>query len=134
MTLCDPMDFSRRKYWSGLPFPFPGSLPDPGIKPRSLALYLDSLPSELPGNPLIVKLFIINSVFLSVVLTASSVKILCVSVIFSGCPKLFHLSFYPALILFIFNYYTFIIFQDLCQDRSLLLFMIFRNGWTVFGS
>ena len=98
-----------------------GNLHDPGIKPRSLALYLDSLPSELPGKPPIVKLVIINSVFLPVVLTASSVKILCISVIFSGCPKLFHLYSIPALILFIFNYYTFIILQDLCQDRSPML-------------
>ena len=54
------------------------------------------LPSELPGKPPVVKLFIINSVFLPVVLTASCVKILCISVIFSGCPKLFHLSFYSC--------------------------------------
>ena len=40
----------------------------------------------------------------------------------------------PVLILFIFNYDTLIIFQDLCQDRSPMLLMIFRNGWTVFGS
>ena len=31
------MDFSRREYWSGLPFPFPGDLPNPGIKPAFLA-------------------------------------------------------------------------------------------------
>ena len=39
--------FSRQKYWSGLPFPSPGNLPDPGIKPRSPALQADSLPTEL---------------------------------------------------------------------------------------
>ena len=43
-TLCDPMDtrlfigFSRQEYWSGLPFPSPGNLPDPGIEPRSPTL------------------------------------------------------------------------------------------------
>ena len=48
-SLCNPMDsslhqdppsmgFSRQEYWSGLPFPSPGNLPDPGIKPRSPAL------------------------------------------------------------------------------------------------
>ena len=31
-----PMEFSRRKYWSGLPFPIPGCLPDPGIQPAPL--------------------------------------------------------------------------------------------------
>ena len=36
--------FSRQEYWSGLPFPSPGDLPDPGIKPRTPALQADSLP------------------------------------------------------------------------------------------
>ena len=40
------MGFYRREYWSGLPFPPPGDLPDPGIKPRSLALHAGSLLSE----------------------------------------------------------------------------------------
>ena len=43
--------FSRQEYWSGLPFPFPGDLPDPGIKPGSPALQADSLLTELPGKP-----------------------------------------------------------------------------------
>ena len=43
------MEFSRQEYWSGLPFPSPGDLPDPGIEPRSSALQADSLPSEPPG-------------------------------------------------------------------------------------
>jgi len=42
------MGFSRQGYWSGLPFPSPGDLPNAGIKPRSLALQADSLPSEPP--------------------------------------------------------------------------------------
>ena len=41
------MGFSRQGYWSGLPFPFPGDLPDPGIKPRSSALQADFLPTNL---------------------------------------------------------------------------------------
>ena len=40
------MGFSRQEYWSGLPFPSPGDLPDPGIKPRSPAFQADALPSE----------------------------------------------------------------------------------------
>ena len=47
-----PMEFSRQEYWSGLPFPPPGDLPDPGIKPKAPALQADSLPSEPPGKPL----------------------------------------------------------------------------------
>ena len=44
------MGFSRQEYWSGLPFPFPEDLPNPGIEPGSLALQADSLPTELPGK------------------------------------------------------------------------------------
>ena len=40
------MGFSRQQYWSGLPFPSPGDLPDPGIEPRSPTLQTDALPSE----------------------------------------------------------------------------------------
>ena len=46
------MGFSRQKYWSGLPFPSPEDLPDPGVKPRSPALQADALTSEPPGKPL----------------------------------------------------------------------------------
>ena len=56
-VFCDPVDcnlagssvhglLQARKYWSGLPFPSPGDLPDPGIEPGSLALQADILPSE----------------------------------------------------------------------------------------
>ena len=56
-TLCDPMDgarqaplftgFSRQEYWSGLPFPSPGNLLNPGIEPRSPALQADSSPEAM---------------------------------------------------------------------------------------
>ena len=53
-TLCNPMvesmEFSRPEYWSGLPFPSPRDLPNPGIKRRSPALQADSLPAEPPGK------------------------------------------------------------------------------------
>ena len=42
--------FSRQGYWSGLPFPSPGDLPDPGIEPRSPALQTDSSLTELQGG------------------------------------------------------------------------------------
>ena len=41
----------QARYWSGLSFPSPGDLPDPGIKPRSPASQADALPSEPPGKP-----------------------------------------------------------------------------------
>ena len=61
LTLCELMDcslpgssihgFSRQEYWSGLPFPSPSDLPNPGIEPRSPTLQADTLPSEPPGSP-----------------------------------------------------------------------------------
>ena len=67
-TLCDlwtvahqaplSMRFSRQEYWSGLPFPPPGDLPDPGIEPRSPALQADSLTSEPPGKPRCMYLYV----------------------------------------------------------------------------
>ena len=45
------MEFSREEYWSGLPFPSQGELPDPGIERRSPALQAEVLPSEPPGKP-----------------------------------------------------------------------------------
>ena len=48
------MGFSRQEYWSGLPFPSPGDLPNPGIEPRSPALQTDTLPSEPLGKPLVI--------------------------------------------------------------------------------
>ena len=42
------MGFSRQEYWSGLPFPSPGDVPNPGIEPRSLALQADALTSAPP--------------------------------------------------------------------------------------
>ena len=43
--------FFRQEYWSGLPFPPPGDLPDPGMEPGSPAWEADALTSELPGRP-----------------------------------------------------------------------------------
>ena len=43
--------FSRQEYWSGLPFPSPGHLPNPGIKTGFPAFQEDFLPSEPPGKP-----------------------------------------------------------------------------------
>ena len=45
------MEFSKQEHWSGLPFPSPGDLPDPGIELRSPALQADSLLTETPGKP-----------------------------------------------------------------------------------
>ena len=47
------MGFSSQKYWSELPFPSPGDLPDSGIEPGSPGMQADSLPSEPQGSPVI---------------------------------------------------------------------------------
>ena len=52
------MEFLRQEYWSGLPFPSPGDLPNPGIEHGSPALQADSLPSEPPGKPTIKETFL----------------------------------------------------------------------------
>ena len=54
------MGFSRQEYWSGLPFPSPGDLPNPGIKPGSLPLQV-SLTTEPPGKPIGVLTMKINN-------------------------------------------------------------------------
>ena len=46
-----PMEFSRQEYWSGLPFPLPVDLPDPGIELRSPVLQADSIPLSYQGSP-----------------------------------------------------------------------------------
>ena len=48
------MGFSRQEYWSGLPFPSPENLPDPGVEPGFPALKANSLPSELEGSDICV--------------------------------------------------------------------------------
>ena len=59
LSLCHPMDYNppgssmeffRQEYWSGLPFPSPGDLPDPGVESGSPALQEYSLPSEPVGE------------------------------------------------------------------------------------
>ena len=67
-TLCNPMDcrppslsmgFSKQEYWSGLPRPPPGDLPNPGIEPMSPALQADSLLTELQGKPILILLLLL---------------------------------------------------------------------------
>ena len=67
---CSPMDcspqgssvlgFSRQEYWSGLSFPPPGDLPNPGIKLWSPALQADALPPKPPGKQLVVLIKQVN--------------------------------------------------------------------------
>ena len=76
------MRFSRQGYWSGLPFPSPGNLPNPGIEPGSPVLQADCLPTELQGKPyvLIIIMYVsINDEFLSIItMLLSHLKMLSV--------------------------------------------------------
>ena len=47
------LGFPRQEYWSGLPFPSPGDLPNPGIESGYPALYAESLATELQGKPIL---------------------------------------------------------------------------------
>ena len=58
------LEFPRQEHWRGLPFPFPGVLPDPGIKLRSPALQMDSLLTEPPGKPIYSVDFILFYLFI----------------------------------------------------------------------
>ena len=55
------MGFSRQEYWSGLPFPSPGDLPNPGIEPGSPALQTDALPSEPQLTLITILMFLIGA-------------------------------------------------------------------------
>ena len=73
-VLCDMMDcsaqaplsmgFPRKEYWSGLPCPSPGDLPDTGIEPGSAVLQADSLPSEPPGTSICALILFLNNFLL----------------------------------------------------------------------
>ena len=81
------MEFSRQEYWSWLPFPSPGDLPNPGIEPRSPALQADALPSEPPGKP-------IYQVYLLSLVTCGEVLFL---IIFLPISLSIHCWFLPQL-------------------------------------
>ena len=71
------MGFSRQEYWSGLPFPSPGDLPDPGTEPVSPALQADALLFEPSGKPHIpIKLCVYIRVYVCM-LCARSCLTLC---------------------------------------------------------
>ena len=55
------VELSRQEYWSGLSFPFPRDLPNPGIKSGSPALQVDSLPSKPPEKPILYELLLFFS-------------------------------------------------------------------------
>ena len=57
------VEFSRKEYWSGLPCPSPGDLLNPGIKPRSPAFKVESLPFEIPEKVNFIYLVPSGSVF-----------------------------------------------------------------------
>ena len=87
LTLCDPVDciyqappfmgFSRQEYWSGLPFPSPGDLPDPGINSGSPALWADALPSKSGRK--------ITNIYFSYDITSNYFTVYVLSIMLSMC-------------------------------------------------
>ena len=71
------MEFSRQEYWSGLPFPSPGDLPNLGIEPGSPALQVEALLSEPPGKPLL------STAFYNFILRKESK--MCLKIYMYGC-------------------------------------------------
>ena len=88
------MGFSRQEYWSELPLPSPGDLPDPGVEPRSPALQVDTLPLSHQGSPLELFLTLTSSL-----LGISSKKKIIWGVDKDFCTKI------SSVALFIFVYY-----------------------------
>ena len=80
------MGFSRPGYWSGLPFPSPGDLPNPEIKARSPALQTDALPSEPPGKLLSNELHIHLLVFVLLALLLHGCTVALQCCVSSRCP------------------------------------------------
>ena len=84
------MGFSRQGYWSGLLFPTPGDLPDPGIEPASPAL-VDSLPTVPPGKPHVIRRSLCMSIPISQFILNGSHPTLVSTCLFSISLSLFPL-------------------------------------------
>ena len=89
------MGFSRQEYWSGLPCPPPGDLPDPGIEPGSPALQVDSLPCKPRGKPKLIQAH--NQfdkhrigLYASLYFISVHVGVLLFSLLFSSNGQVFH--------------------------------------------
>ena len=76
------MEFPRQEYWSGLPFPSPGHLPNPGVKLASPALQADSLLTEPAGKPPYINI--------------------CLHVYLYGCAYLYYICIYMCVHMFIY--------------------------------
>ena len=81
------MEFSRQEYWSGLPFPSPGDLPDPGIEPGSPASQADALTSEPPGKPMINLDSVLKSSDITLLTKVSTVKAMVFPVVTYECEN-----------------------------------------------
>ena len=79
--------FSRQEYWSGLPFPSPADLPDPGIKPRSPTLQAGALTSEPWGKPLTILDSVLKSKDITLPTKVHIVKTMIFPVVMHGCES-----------------------------------------------
>ena len=81
------MGFSRQEYWSGLPFPSPGYLPDPGNEPGSPALEADALTSEPPGKPMINLDSVLKNKDITLLTKVCIAKAIVFPVVMYGCES-----------------------------------------------
>ena len=81
------MGFSKQEYWSGLPFPSPGDLPDPWIKPQSPEEQADTLPSEPPGKPMTNLDGVLKSRDITLLTKVHLVRAMVFPVIMYGCES-----------------------------------------------
>ena len=128
-----PWGFPWQEYWSGLPCPSPGNLPNPGIEPRSPALQADSIPSEPPGKPLYILIdrsffnyFIYSGAHNNYTSTKNNNNKRMPSLRSVGPSYLFWFS---SLFLFFFLLINFIL-PTLSTLSPRSLFSISKTGWT----
>ena len=133
------MGYSRQEYWSGLPFPSPGDLPDPGIEPRSPALQADTLTSEPPGKPIETIIFALSKLCYFVNSAAMNIEVhVYFQVIFSlnVCPAVGLLDnmvtlFFVCLLLVVFfkNLHTILLGLPWWLRRSRVCLQCRRPGF-----
>ena len=111
------MEFSRQKYWSGLPFPSPGVLTHPGIELRSPVLQADSLPSEPPGKTF-------GSIVILVILILPTRNMEYLPIFFIVVFNFFH----QCLILFCIQFFFFNVSLGRFIPRYFILVVVVVNG------
>ena len=117
--------FPKQEYWSGLPFPSPGDLPNPGIEPGSPALWADALTSEPPGKRFLVFPILLFFLYLHYSLKNAFLSLLAILWNSASSWVYLSLSFLP---------FSSLLFTAICKSSSLpLCLLAFLFLWDEFG-